>query len=170
MLQVPSVPKEGRIPEETNLAPHKEASRIIAAKAPDRAAAARRPDPVHKAEVKAAGVRKAIIRADRVRKAIIKEDRVRRAATTKAERVLRASRVEPEADSQDPITATARTAVPETTITIVQTPSVLMTTVREDSVETIAVARTTAAGINIISSRLVRKSTTRRRKLSSVAT
>lgn len=170
MLQVPSVPKEGRIPEETNLAPHKEASRIIAAKAPDRAAA-HRPDPVHKAEVKAAGVRKAIIRADRVRKVVTpKADHVRRAATTKAERVLRASRVEPEADSQDPITATARTAVPETTITIVQTPSVLMTTVREDSVETIAVARTTAAGINIISSRLVRKSTTRRRKLSSVAT
>lgn len=161
MLQVPSVPKEGRIPEETNLAPHKEASRIIAAKAQDRAAA-RRPDPVHKAEVKAAGVRKAIIRADRVRKVV----------TPKADHVLRTNKVEPEAVFQAPTTIMGKTAVPETTtITIVKTPNVLMTTiVKEDSVATIAVARTTAAGINITSSRLVRKSTTRRRKLSSVAT
>lgn len=173
MLQVPSVPKEGRIPEEINLAPHKEVSRTIVAKHPDQAAA-RRPDHVLRAEVKAAHVRKAIIKADHVRKVVIKVERVLRAATTKAGPVRRASRVEPEADSQEliaiTIIATARTAVPETTITIVQTPSVLMTTVREDSVATIAVERTTAAGINIISSRLVRKSTTRRRKLSSVAT
>lgn len=160
MLQVPSVPKEGRIPEETNLAPHKEASRIIAAKAQD-LAAARRPDPVHKAEVKAAGVRKAIIRADRVRKVV----------TPKADHVLRTNRAEPEAVFQAPTTIMGKTAVPEATITIVKIPNVLMTTiVKEDSVATIAAARTTAAGINITSSRLVRKSTTRRRKLSSVAT
>lgn len=162
MLQVPSVPKEDRIPEEISLAPHKEVSRTIVAKHPDQAAA-RRLDHVLRAAVKAA----------HVRKAVIKVDRVRRAATTKAAHVHRASRVEPEADSQAPITTTvtARTAVPETTITIVQTPSVLMTTtVKVDSVATIAVERTTVAGINIISSRLVRKSTTRRRKLSSVAT
>ena len=38
MLQVPSVPKEDRIPEEISLAPHKEVSRTIVAKHPDQAA------------------------------------------------------------------------------------------------------------------------------------
>ena len=162
MLQVPSVPKEDRIPEEISLAPHKEVSRTIVAKHPDQAAKTQtgsRPQGGGQGGARPQGNNQGGSRPQ--------------GATTKAAHVHRASRVEPEADSQALITTTvtARTAVPETTITIVQTPSVLMTTtVKVDSVATIAVERTTVAGINIISDRLVRKSTTRRRKLSSVAT
>ena len=109
-VQAPSVRTVDRTAGEINLALHKEASRTLVANRPDRAAA-RRPDHVHRAEVKEAHVRKAIIKAEHVR----------REAAAKAGHVLRTGRVEPAEVFPAPITivVTVRTAVPETITTIV---------------------------------------------------